>query len=433
MIVNVITEKESNRLAYVCDFINRHPLNDGLFVLKTNVEKADLAIAYSNTDKSVYHKIPVQSILFQYKYFETAFANEYSFHNQKIFSVETARKEKQEFYKNGVFGFDFFETIFFHLSRVEELELEEHQLNDRGQIREEELFVIKNQIHRFPVVDQIIVGLVQIFGNQKVQLKTKWSVTHDIDYIERFSGAKSFFKASVRAIMDFKNPLSVWQSYSSKKANPSLDPYNSFNRLLLTSGTPTKEIYFLMGGEHVYDNQYSLDHPIFLEAIHIAKERGYKIGIHPSYLSWDKSKIIKSEKERLENNIGQTIDISRQHYLHFDILKTPNALLESGIKEDSSIGFTKEIGFRAGTGFPYFLYDFNTEKKSALLEKPLVFMDSAALHLEKPLEETTEFFNLNKYNTQMTVNIHNSRLVQTTFEGKLVNKIYKVIKGYIDS
>ena len=54
-----------------------------------------------------------------------------------------------------------------------------------------------------------------------------------------------------------------------------------------------------------------------------------------------------------------------------------------GIKEDSSLGYTQFIGYRCGTGFAYYIYDFKNEKAFDVLEKPITFMDSSWLHEKK--------------------------------------------------
>lgn len=56
---------------------------------------------------------------------------------------------------------------------------------------------------------------------------------------------------------------------------------------------------------------------------------------------------------------------------------------ETGIKEDSSLGYTQYIGHRCGTGFAYYIYDFIIEQAFDVLEKPITFMDSSWLHENK--------------------------------------------------
>ena len=110
-------------------------------------------------------------------------------------------------------------------------------------------------------------------------------------------------------------------------------------------------------------------------------------------------------------------------------------LIESGIKEDSSIGFNRHIGFRAGTGFPFLLYDFTTEKSTELLEKPLAFMDSSCWHESKKNKEKfeslfTEFFQNNGFNTHIVTNFHNSFFNEALYNGIDFKSMYL---NFVDS
>ena len=83
----------------------------------------------------------------------------------------------------------------------------------------------------------------------------------------------------------------------------------------------------------------------------------------------------------------------------------------------------------AGLGFPYALYDFNSEGKSKLIEDPLSFMDSSCLHESKLdgeifKQKVKDFFQLNKYNTHITCNFHNSFFDEAYFRGIDMKQIY---------
>ena len=57
------------------------------------------------------------------------------------------------------------------------------------------------------------------------------------------------------------------------------------------------------------------------------------------------------------------------------------------METDSSIGYRDRIGFRAGTGFPFHLYNFEDEKPYSWKEIPLVLMDVAWLREGKYKQE----------------------------------------------
>ena len=182
---------------------------------------------------------------------------------------------------------------------------------------------------------------------------------------------------------------------------------------MLKKGTSEKYIYFLSGGNHYWDRPYNMKSDYFRKVIQLVEERNYQVGIHPSYESWDKVDLIKEEKVYLEEVIGAEIKLSRQHFLNFDISVTADLLIEAGINRDSSLGYTRHVGFRCGTGFPYKLYDFNKEEKSRLVEDPLVLMDSSAFHEvnyvdDKLLPLLTTFLEANREGTRVLCNFHNT-------------------------
>jgi len=416
-----------NRLKYVLDFIEHHPLNKKV-VFTTN-QKQKKNIFYGKPKEGYDFIIPRQDKIFKSSEKFDFACNLYKQSNILIYSVETVVRNDQFFLEDNAISFDIFETLFFHLSRIEETKIDPLHLNDRGQINESHLLVVKNKIEKIPHVDNIVKSFIEILSKNDISIPTQIMVTHDIDFIEKYKSLRSFVRFTARAIFKREPVKAIINQYKKVRQDNSNDPYNTFPEMLLEHTGIEKRIYFLMGGNHRFDNTFDLDHPSFIEAINLSDKRGYAIGIHPSFNSWTSVEMILKEKARLEKSINKKVTISRQHYLHFDILKTPQVLIDSGIVEDSSLGFTQRIGFRCGTGFPYNLYDFSKEAKSELKEVPLVYMDSAAINESKisstPLEEMTKAFQLtNTHNTHICYNFHNSRMDTSLAEGRLIKKIY---------
>lgn len=99
------------------------------------------------------------------------------------------------------------------------------------------------------------------------------------------------------------------------------------------------------------------------------------LGLHPSYGSHSKAEAIRRERERLERWIGKKVKISRQHYLRFTFPETPRALLDAGIHQDYSLGYSHECGFRAGTSVPFPFFDLESNQETDLMLHPLIAMD----------------------------------------------------------
>ena len=71
---------------------------------------------------------------------------------------------------------------------------------------------------------------------------------------------------------------------------------------------------------------------------------------------------------------------NRFHYLRFEPQQTPDLLDQAQIAYDSTLGFSEHFGFRHGTCFPFYLFNFKTNKAYPFLEIPLQVMDATLHH-----------------------------------------------------
>ncbi len=139
---------------------------------------------------------------------------------------------------------------------------------------------------------------------------------------------------------------------------------------------------------------YSLDDPDVIGAIKTLHHKGFEIGVHGSYYSYDNPELLKTEKHKLESITGCLLSGIRQHWLNFSAQKTFQIQEAAGFSYDSTIGFNPpfNMGFRRGTSYPFFPL-LPDGKESSLLEIPLLIMDSekndgsAAEGCRKLLEE----------------------------------------------
>ena len=156
-----------------------------------------------------------------------------------------------------------------------------------------------------------------------------------------------------------------------------------------------------VGRHHSSDCTYELTDRIFFdgqactvaEMIQEIDRRGWEIGLHPSWYSFDDADEMKRQKEALETALGKDIVSVRQHYLHYDIRLTPRVQAEAGLKYDATLGFNDNVGFRFGTCHPWQLYDLKAEKELPIVEVPLIIQDGAMLNPAKGmrLDEDTAF------------------------------------------
>jgi hypothetical protein len=104
---------------------------------------------------------------------------------------------------------------------------------------------------------------------------------------------------------------------------------------------------------------------------------GWEIGLHGSYESYNDLTMLEKEKNDLQISLGNAVKGIRQHHLNLDFPKTWEYHEKIGMEYDTSLGFKDQMGFRAGTCNPFYLYSKN--KRLNLLEIPLVIMDTPLL------------------------------------------------------
>lgn len=153
-----------------------------------------------------------------------------------------------------------------------------------------------------------------------------------------------------------------------------------------------------IGRHHHSDCAYELsDRIVFdrqkctvIEMIREISRKGWEIGLHPSWYSFDDVDEMKRQKEALENILEKDVVSVRQHFLHYDIRVTPKIQADAGFKYDSTLGFNDNIGFRLGTSYPWRLYDLKTETQLSITEIPLIIQDGALLLKTKGLRLDAE-------------------------------------------
>jgi hypothetical protein len=115
------------------------------------------------------------------------------------------------------------------------------------------------------------------------------------------------------------------------------------------------------------------------ELMRTLAEEGFDVGLHGSYHAGVRPGVLERERATIERATGLTIVSTRQHLLHWDVRTSPALQASAGLRVDSSLGFNRNVGFRAGTSLPFRLFDVAAGGELDLLEVPPVLQDVSLL------------------------------------------------------
>lgn len=157
------------------------------------------------------------------------------------------------------------------------------------------------------------------------------------------------------------------------------DPYDTFEYIItLIEKFKVNTIFFVLYGDYgKYDKNINPYNNKFRRLIKNLCDYA-KVGVHPSYDSFDYPQLIDSQVKMLEETLHKPIKRSRYHYLHFRLPEGYRNLMATGIvEEDFSMGFSDTIGFRAGICNSFNFYDLALDYETKLRIHPFAYMDVA--------------------------------------------------------
>ena len=286
--------------------------------------------------------------------------------------------------------FDIFAAVFFMVSRYEE-----HlpfSADTHGRFEAKESLAYENNFLHDPIVDQWIYAFRDIIeekypGTKFQHRKFNFISTIDIDnaYAFLFKGISRTLGATLRSLinLDLEDNIRRYRTLAGKK-----DPYDTYDIFFdIHQKYSIKPIwFFLVGNGGKFNKNISVEKSAYQELIkNIASK--FDVGLHPSYKTYKNRKILEEEIKNMESIIGRKITKSRQHYLKLHFNYTYQNLIKAGIKEDYTMGYATEIGFRAGTCTPFYYYDLQKEEKTELTLYPFQIMD-ITLNKQKGLNTT---------------------------------------------
>lgn len=295
-----------------------------------------------------------------------------------------------------VINYDVLGLTYWMLNRIEEIGRTDLDNHDRFPATASHAY--KNGYLERPIVDEWLHILGQVIQRTWPTLELKrhhfsMKVSHDVDRPSRYGFRKPFSLAKGIANdffikKDFKSFYNcILTRVKISKYIDTRDPANNFSWIMDQSEKSNikSTFYFISGLTcKVRDADYDINHPAIINLIKEIHNRGHKIGLHPSYCTYNDFHQLKIEADNLrsvldKNNIKQTDLGSRMHYLRW---KHPVTLLNceaAQLAYDTSLGYADRPGFRCGTCYDYQAFDPLSQTILKIKIQPLISMEGTII------------------------------------------------------
>lgn len=409
----IYTHKTTPRVKYIFNLIFKDCL--GLsFQITNNIEDfkqyEGYKLSYTNQDFDSDFHIAAHSLLF-----------ESGIKSQTIQMQNHENYYKYFFktYKNSL-PFDLFAASFYLVSRYEEyLPFIPDSFN---RYEAENSLAYQYDFLNIPLINVWITQFEKLLKNKFQHLEITHRQYNYISTLDIDNAYKYKQKGVMRTIGGYLKALSTFNktdiidrtSVLLKKVK---DPFDSYEYQLQIKKKYNLDViyFFLLGDYGVNDKNHPSNNINFQKLIKHLLDYSNG-GIHPSFGSNTSIDQVKIELNRLTKIAHRDILNSRQH---FSMLKFPDTyfnLLELGVKNDFSMGYSNFNGFRASYCMPFYWYDLDDELETGLKINPfclsettLRFKDGAAPEtiIEKALPIINE---VKKYNGQLITIFHNDTM-----------------------
>ncbi len=312
-------------------------------------------------------------------------------------------KDKKIFFEtHGDIPFDIFSASFYLITRYEEYL--PYAPDEYGRYEHTNSLAYKEGFLDSPLVNQWVAELGNLLTEKfpSFQLRVtnfRLIPTYDIDIAYSY-----LYHPLYRNVFGFYRDLLLGKFeavseragvYSGSKKDP-FDVYDWLDEL--HKKYQLEPIYFFLMAEKRKGKDKNIAPGA--KAMHnlIKRHHGkYAVGIHPSLQTKNDTEIIKKELGFLLKAGAGKVTRSRQHYIRIRFPDTYRSLVDAGITDEYSMGYSDSNGFRASYALPFSWYDLSSETHTSLVIHPFCFMDATASFQQRvsagqAWEELTEYY-----------------------------------------
>ncbi|WP_181015627.1 polysaccharide deacetylase family protein [Alkalispirochaeta sphaeroplastigenens] len=286
---------------------------------------------------------------------------------------------------------DIFGSIFFMLSRYEEVVVPDRDEHDRFPATAS--VALKAGFLERPIVNEYVELLWAMLsylwpGLQRRKREFRMLVSHDVDvpFEDAFRPPYWALRRTAGDVFKRRDPVAAVEQLRRwnrvRKGHLAEDRNNTFDFIMSESEKRglTSAFYFIPKGSSDQIIRYDVDHPILQDLLKRISERGHEIGYHASYETFQDEDMTVQEVEYLRGalekaKIQQEVKGGRQHYLRW---QTPNTFRNweaASMTYETTLGFADHAGFRCGTCWEFPVYDVVKRRDLKLVERPLVAME----------------------------------------------------------
>lgn len=284
--------------------------------------------------------------------------------------------------RNGRISFDLIANVYFHLARIEELNLqhpdEVDQAAQRSALKINGGFLI-------PVVDILgdafCASIEQLARNNHLMVIRKGlypagqeyaiALTHDVDFVRAFHPLK-------KQILRLLIRLGLKKDITLQNLEERDQEYWGFDNLLALYKTQQLQatFFFLARYRENRHFRYRIASHRFKRLFKDLRAEGHEIALHPSRYAFENPGRYAREKKKLQR-IAQTKIIGmRHHYLRCLFPRIWNQAARIGLSYDAGMVYRHFSGFRAGTCHPFEAFDHSRQSQTGVIEFPTAFFEN---------------------------------------------------------
>ncbi len=278
---------------------------------------------------------------------------------------------------------DLLAASFYLLTRYEEYL--PHVSDEHGRFPAAQSLGARHGFLTLPVVDLWAQRLLGLLTEQFGDLKAQKNVYHYCSMLNVSASHEFLYRGFLRQIsgvlmdiLGFKLRRLGYRALVGMGMKR--DPYDLYEEVLKAHKKlgQVPKVFFQLAQYGPFDKNVS---PYNRHFQHLIKSVGdyAQIALAASYASFDDPELLLDEKKVLSDIVHRPIDSCKTRYNRLNIPLTYRDMVDAGFTQDYSMGYTHDLGFRAGTCKPFYFYDLYLEMQQPIMVYPFAVQDYALL------------------------------------------------------